>query len=221
MAHPVREPLVEDLLTRLDRPVEVAWDVGPPSGDKPKLWQVRRAALELASGDWHLVLQDDALPCPDLLTGLEAGLDHVPDDVAVVSPYLGTLRPHTSVFVALVRDADAEGACWIRTASAWWGVALACRTAAIPGLIEAANTMTYLADDTRVNRYFREIIGQDTYYTWPSLVDHREVMSLVGHTSQRHRRAHRWHERSALELRWDGPVTGRGHRSSRRPRAIV
>jgi hypothetical protein len=207
MAHPMREPYVEELLARLDRPVDVIWDTGEPSADKPKLWRVARAAWRVASGDWHLLLQDDALPCRDLLAGLERALDEVPADVGIVSPYLGALRPHTSVFVGLVAQAEAEAASWIREAALWWGVSICVRSASIPAMLAYCDQQTYLADDTRLARYYRIVARQDTLYTWPSLVDHRDGPSLVSHPSGEGRQAHRWHDGSALDLDWTGPVT--------------
>jgi hypothetical protein len=96
------------------------------------------------------------------------------------------------------------GASWIRQESAWWGVALAVRTAEVPAMLTYCDGVSF-AYDTRIAHYFRRIRGQATLYPWPSLVDHRDGPSLSGH-GDRGRRAHRWHEGSALDWDWSGSV---------------
>lgn len=151
------------------------------------------------------MLEDDAVVCADLLAGLEAALAHVPDDVGLVSPYLGQVRPHTAVFLGLVNEAERVGASWIREESAWWGVALAARTEMVPAMLDHCDGLTF-AYDTRLGHWVRRVARLGVLYPWPSLVDHRAGPSLVGHGGSGARRAHRFHEGSALDLDWSGPV---------------
>lgn len=55
--------------------------------------------------------------------------------------------------------------------------------------------------DMRLGRYYRDVLGWRTWYTVPSLVDHAEGPSLVGHDGIR-RVAHRHHTGSALDIDW-------------------
>lgn len=218
MAHPSRARYVDELLGMLDREIPVSWDIdGPPSGDKAKRWAVGSAAWRMADADWHLVLQDDVTVCLDFLVGLEKALDHVPDSIGIVQPYVGKSRPLGQHFVQLARSADQVGANWIQHRSMCWGVAICVRSETIEemlGWCDERKTLTY---DSRVGRYYRDALGQETRYTWPSLVDHRNIPSLVGHGMGR--TAHKPYTGSALELSWDGPVIrNRVPLSPRRPR---
>lgn len=206
MAHPSRRTFVEILLGQLDREIPVSWDVdGPPSPDKAKRWRVGTAAWRMHTGaDWHMVIQDDTTVCPDLLAGLEKALDYVPDDVGIVQPYVGKARPLGQHFVQLAAQADRVGATWIQHRSMCWGVAIIVRTATIEDMIAWCTQRPTLTYDSRVGRYYRDVLHQVTWYTWPSLVDHRDGPSLVGHGPGRV--AHKPWRESALELSWDGPV---------------
>lgn len=206
MAHPTRTRYVDQLLDQLDRPVPVSWDLGgPPSPDRERRWANGVQAWRMADGsDWHLVLQDDVTVCRDLLGGLERALERVPDHIGIVQPYVGKNRPLGSHFITLAGRAEKEGASWIQHRSMCWGVAIAVRTPSIEAMIEWASLRKTLTYDTRLGRYYRDVLGQPTWYTWPSLVDHRDIPSLVGHGVGR--TAHKPYSGSALELSWDGPL---------------
>jgi hypothetical protein len=101
-----------------------------------------------------------------------------------------------------------------------WGVAIAVRTPTIPAMLDWCDTRVPLSYDTRVGRYYRDVLNQYTFHTWPSLVDHRDGPSLVGHG--RGRSAHRVHAGSALELDWSGPVVNDAlHIQQRSRRGLV
>lgn len=206
MAHPDRADLVADMLVALDRPVQVHYDMeGPPSGNSDRVWRVARAAWELADpdADFHLLLQDDAVPCPDLLAGLERALESVPDDVTVC-PYLGRGGAVAHRWSRIAADADRREACWVVSLKLMWGVAICLPTKLIPEMIARADRMTGVPDDMRVSGWTR-IRGSEVWYTWPSLVDHRPVPSITKHRAA-DRRAEKHCQGSALELDWNGPV---------------
>lgn len=206
MAHPDRSALVTDLQGRLDRDVPVYWDPeGKPSGNADRGWRVAAGAWALRDpgADWHLLLQDDALPCLDLLAGLERALEGVPDD-AIVMPYLGQGGAHGARWARVGQAADQTGARWIITDRVHWGVAIAVPTWLVPELIERANRMTGTTDDMRVSGWAKSRHA-DVWYTWPSLVDHRPVPSITKHRAA-DRRAVRHHEASALTIDWRGPI---------------
>lgn len=206
MAHPDRAELVGILQARLDRPVPVHWDPeGPPSGNGDRVWRQARAAWEMAdpAADFHLVIQDDAFPCVDLLAGLELALDHVPAD-AVATPYLGKGGATPRRWGRMAEEAEQRGASFVVSGKVMWGVALILPVAMIPDMIERAETMAGVPDDMRVAGWAQRRHAE-VWYTWPSLVDHQVVPSITKHRAK-DRVAERHHVGSALELEWTGPV---------------
>lgn len=206
MAHPDRSELVKTLTSSLDRQVPVYWDPeGKPSGSGDRVWRVAREAWMLAdpNADFHLLLQDDAIVCPDLLAGLEQGLDFVPDD-ATLSLYLGDGRNVPIRWRAMASAAESAGAAWVRSDRVMWGVGLVLPVRLIPEMITWANRKAGMPDDMRVGAW-TERRRAEVWYTWPSLVDHRQVPSLTKHRAAE-RKAHRHHQGSALDITWSGPV---------------
>jgi hypothetical protein len=203
MAHPERAGEVGNLLNALDRrSVTVAWDdEGPASGNADRVWRTARKGWGLADpdADWHVLIQDDALPCADMLAGLERALAFVPQD-AVVSPYLGTGRTVPIRWEALARAADAAAVPWVRSANLMWGVCIALPVALLPEMIDFADRRAGVPDDMRVAGWAKKH-GREVWYTWPSLVDHLTVRSLTKHKA-RERVARRHHQGSALEIEW-------------------
>jgi len=206
MAHPDRTEFVEELVGSLDREVPVAWDnEGPPSGKGDRVWRTARSAWQMydPEADFHVLIQDDALVCRDYLAGLEVALEHVPD-YALVSTYFGRGRNVPARWATMADKADNDGASWVRSFTLMWGVSLAVPTRFIPEMIKWCDRQARMPDDMRVGKWFqRQKI--DTWYTWPSLVDHRPAPSL---TKPRpvERVAVRHHQGSALELDWSGPT---------------
>jgi hypothetical protein len=206
MAHPDRATEAADLMSRLDHAVPVYWDgEGKPSGDANRIWRTARAAwlLHEPDADWHVLLQDDAMPCADLLAGLERALEHVPPDV-VVSPYLGTGRNVPIRWEVMARTADTIGASWVRSAQLRWGVGIVLPVGLIPEMIEYADRRIGVPDDMRVAGW-AERTQREVWYPWPSLIDHRQLPSLTKHRAP-DRVARRHHHGSALDLTWSGPV---------------
>lgn len=202
MAHPDRTPQVNDLMARLGRTVPVYWDrEGPPSGNGDRVWRTARGAWQLADrdADWHVLIQDDAKPCADMLAGLERALAFVPQD-AVVSGYLGTGRNVPIRWEALALAADRTSAHWVRSNKLMWGVCIAIPTTLIGEMIEYADRRARVPDDMRVAGW-AESTGREVWYPWPSLVDHLPVDSLTKHHAKE-RVARRWLEGSALDVNW-------------------
>jgi hypothetical protein len=204
MAHPDRAAQVHELLAALDRPVPVHWDdEGPPSGNGDRIWRTARGAWMMhdPDADWHALIQDDAIPCPDFLAGMERALAFVPPDV-VVSPYLGTGRNVPIRWEAMARAADTAGAPWVRSPKLMWGVCIVLPVALIPEMITYSNQRAGVPDDMRVAGW-AERTKREVWYTWPSLVDHRKIPSLTKHRA--HDRVARNHYGgSALEINWTG-----------------
>lgn len=202
MAHPKRADLVADLLERLDRPVPVVWDERNDRHDTG----VRALAAFDDTATHHLVIQDDALPCRDLLASIETAIKYVPPGHPA-SFYVGRVKPFRQEINRLVAQAD--GASWLRFDGPYWGPAIVVPTGNLPALIAwwsspAAQKITNY--DRRIARW-HHAHGFDCWYSWPSLVDHRGDDSLVtGHTQQRYAHRALGPDDSGLTVDWSGPA---------------
>lgn len=153
-------------------------------------WETWRSPLT-PPAEWHVVMQDDALPVPDIARQAPAALAAAPGPV--VSFYLGTNYPPYTIGPcrAAIGRADATGSAWITAPRLFWGVAIAIRTDLIPDMLTAVRKIKRPYDE-RISRW-AEQSGHTVAYTWPSLVDHADGPSLVGHLMPRMlpRRAYR------------------------------
>lgn len=199
MAHPIREIQVARQAAWLDRDVPVVWAANPQP-DPELEWATARAAwLQYnPSADWHVVLQDDAMPCRDLLVGLEVALGEL-GSRGVVSAYVGTGRPAQAAVVSALSAAQNRGHAWMSLRSLNWGVAVCVPVGVVPAMVEWCDRAggPY---DRRVARYVRDVLRWRTWYTVPSLVDHADGGSLIGHGAGRV--AHMPHDGSALDVDW-------------------
>lgn len=182
MAHPQRKALVPELANRLGIDgSRVVWD------RKNERWDTGRRAWEIydPKADYHMVIQDDAVVVRDLVPGLEKALDFVPDN-ATVCPFVGTRRPMRGRVEQLVTLAQRTNASWIEFPSLFWGVAIIVPTHVIDDMLLFGDRITaYPNYDKRIGQYFVQRLHWPTWCTWPNLVDHRDVDSLVGHGSGR------------------------------------
>jgi hypothetical protein len=201
MAHPRRSGFIPELQAALDRPATVAWDDGSNSR-----WGTGRRAL-LAydpAASHHLVLQDDSVIPRDLVAGLEAALQHAPEDVPVCL-YVGKVRPYREMVTEYVRRA--RDASWLVMDRINWGVALVFPTSIIDELVAYCDTQTIPNYDSRMSKWF-EAKRIPVWYPFPSLVDHRESPSLVPGRGHSGRVAHRFigADASALDIDYSGQV---------------
>lgn len=212
MAHPARNAQVAAILGKLDRDdVTVIWDTNGSRWDTG-----RRAMLAYnPSCTHHVVIQDDIVPCRDLIAGLTAALEHVPDD-APVCGYVGRVRPSADMVKAAALRARATGASWLTMHTLNWGPLIAVPTAVIPEMVAHCDTLKNVPNyDRRLSRFFEIKQGVRIWYTWPSIVDHADGPSLVpgrvatDRASARHCRvAHTFigEDASALDVDWSGPA---------------
>jgi hypothetical protein len=184
---------------------DIVWD------EHRNVWDTARRAL-LAfnpASEWHLVIQDDAIPCQALTASTEAALERVPTG-SPSSIYLGAGRPFARQVAQTVADARRTGASWVVMDRLPWGVAIAYPTSVIPDLVAWADRLPDRVRqyDRRVSRFF-EHTGVDCWHTLPSLVDHPDGRSLANPArSDSGRHAH-WfvgQNRSALDIDWTGPA---------------
>lgn len=197
-AHPDRKALVDELVERLDGPAEVVWDRGLGNWDtSARAW----AAYDPAA-DWHLVLEDDTIVCRDLVAGAARLLTGLPPR-SVVSLYLGD-HAHIDVHDELARLATESAASWIRGDRLIWGPAIAAPVGSVPAMLAWCDGRDE-PYDTRLGRHYSQA-GYPAYFTWPSLVDHAQVPSLLGHNAGRRARRFTGAEASALDFDPDGRV---------------
>lgn len=210
MAHPVRQESAEQVQSSLDRHVPIIYDENPvPSADKLQRWAVGRRCWEAhdPAADWHLVLQDDVLISQNLLAGLERALGELGPE-GLVSAYTGTGRPDQSNVRRAIAHADRNGHSWMSTRSLNWGPAIILPTFVIPDMLDwcedhiRRNKPPRSNYDYALGVYARDELGYRTWYTVPSLVEHRDLPSLVGHDTGPKRVAHRFHDGDALEIDW-------------------
>jgi hypothetical protein len=219
MAHKKRARHIPGLLERLGlTDADVIWD------RRNDRWDTGRRAWEAVdqTADFGCVLQDDAVVPLDFIAGMEKALTFLPEK-ALVSPYTGTRRPAASRVERAVNEARKAGVSWIRMPSLNWGVGIIAPTDIIDRMLPWCDKQTYPNYDRRIGRYAIDVLRIPTWCTWPSLVDHRDDDSLVGHGQGR--KAHQFlgEEVSALSVKWDSsyvdlsPKTVVGRRFPKRP----
>src|SRR5690606_7713538 len=120
--------------------------------------------------------------------------------------YVGKTRPYREMISDYVRRAD-EGASWLVMDQLHWGVAVVIPTRYIDAMVEWCDGLDIPNYDTRMSRWF-EAQGIETWYPYPSLVDHRESPSLVPGRGHAGRVAHRFigTDASAADADYTGSV---------------
>lgn len=212
MAHPRRADLVEGLVGRLDRLATVVWDQGNDEwGTGSRAWEAHDPTCT-----HHLVLQDDAVICRDLVAGVEAALGHIPPG-SPLCLYFGARVPY-QFHTARLASQTSPDTSWLAIDGMHWGVAVVLPAPLIGPMLAAPDKHPY---DQRISRWLK-VQGVTTWYPWPSLVDHQDGPSLIpGHGRTPGRRAHRFlgQDRSALDVDWSGSVVHAGELGKRnRPR---
>lgn len=208
MAHRARQEWAEQLSAKTGAPIHFDRKQ-KPTPDNEHRWLVGKRAWQKAlaqGGEWSMVMQDDALASRDLLPGLDAAVSNFPDG-ACVSAYLGSGRPDQRNVQQAILQAKASNWSWVTTRSLNWGVCIVLPSETIPDMLEWCSTDPRALGqnyDYRIGVYYRDVIGWRTFYTFPSLVDHRDENSLVGHGGTHRRVAHNFlgEDVSALDIDW-------------------
>lgn len=211
MAHVKRSKMIDELLTMFDIPagdVRIAWD------QNNNRWDTGRRSW-LAHDEvttHHMVIQDDSLPCTDIVKTVKRALAALPGDDAmnsVMCLYMGKKRPRTHYVRVVAKLASDKNASFITIPGVYWGPGIVMPTHMIKDMVSFCDQRKDIPNyDTRISRWTvaRELT---VYYPWPSLVEHRDAGSLVPGRVGTGRTAMRWAgtDREAVEaLRWDGPV---------------
>lgn len=133
--------------------------------------------LEAIPSTYAVVLEDDAVPVADFTSQLQQCLPFAPS--RVVSLYLGRQRPpqFQDAIAAAVTDADQQDASWIVASRMMHAVGYAIHTSLLGSLLDFDS---YLPIDEHISAW-AQIHGHVVSYTWPSLVDHADVPTIVAH----------------------------------------
>lgn len=183
MAHPARKLKAEWVQGHLEG-APIIYD------EKSDRWDTGRRSM-LAGIDparparFHLVVQDDALPCANFMDHVRAALSTL--ERGPVAFYMGRTGRSPRLNRASLESARARGLCWLPWQGPWWGVAVAVETKDIAPMIEWGDGRPDILNyDRRMARYF-DSIGRRCMYSIPSLVDHRNGLSepslIPGRTS--------------------------------------
>lgn len=198
MAHPSRREFVTALLERLDAPAGVVWD------ERNDRWDTGRRSLLAHDPEatHHLVVQDDAITCRDLVAGVEQITEAVADHP--IALYTGRARPRTEYVAARVDFAQYRGDAFFEMEGPLWGVGIVLPRELIAPAVEWGDAHPEIANyDIRLARFF-ESRRLSCFYTVPSLLEHRDTPSLVEGRNGAGRHAFTFigAGRSALEVDW-------------------
>lgn len=180
MAHPKRKAEAEALALELKQypfmDVSITWD------QKNEEWDTGYRAIQRGAGrgDWHIVLQDDAILTPEFYANVEGAIAAVPERV-LISLYTGTVRPMTEEVKLAVEKA--YYATWLKHYMLFWGVGILLPSDHIEPLLEFVSDPQFDGTlyDIRVGMFYQRN-RLPIFYTMPSLVDHNdELGSLLEH----------------------------------------
>lgn len=180
MAHPKRAQQAKVLANQLKLypfiDVSITWDQVNVE------WHTGERALRrgIGRGDWHVVLQDDAVLTPDFYNNLIGIIEAVPTKT-IVSLYTGTVRPFADRVTEAVNKAP-DGS-WLTHFMLLWGVGIMMPSEHIERVLDFLDDPRYddTPYDTRIGIAFQRN-RLPIYYTMPSLVDHDDDMgSLLDH----------------------------------------
>lgn len=173
IAHPSRKLYVRELRRKINVPI--VWD------QTNNMWDTaRRAILSYdPAAEYHVIVDDDALPASNFLQGCE-GIAKVLPQPTLVGLFVGEdLR-----LPALLNGHAGHGGeipnrvSFLSLAGVLnWGVATMIPVAWIPNLVDYCDTLNFPEVDRRMGT-FANALRYPTLYAWPSIVNHRVGPSL-------------------------------------------
>jgi GR25 family glycosyltransferase involved in LPS biosynthesis len=173
VGHVTRSEHAEKLAKRVNG--FVALDSGTLGCDGNHLNVLER--LDSAPADFSVVLEDDAVPTRAFLRHLKAALPLAPS--GLVSLYIGKQRPpqYQAAIKAAVKRADDQDASWIIGSRLFHAVGYAIRTSLLDSLLSFDSRLPI---DEHISAW-AQLHGHVVSYTWPSLVDHADMPTIVAH----------------------------------------
>ena len=177
MAHPKRKKQAKALEIELKKysfmDVSITWDQVSEEWDTG----VRALKAGVGRGDWHVVIQDDAILSPHFYDNLCGAIANVPTR-SLISLYTGKSRPLGKRVQTAVDKA--YFATWLEFMLLMWGVGLLIPSDHIEPMLDFVKYRDEVYD-TRIGIFYQRN-RLPVYYTMPSLVDHDdELGSLLGH----------------------------------------
>jgi hypothetical protein len=174
VAHSTRKAQAFDLAITLD--ASIAYDLGDhgPGANHRRAWQLANTP----AADWILIIEDDAIPCPNFHTRLAEALTTAP--TPIVSLYLGTGYPLHLVDQAAeaMSHAQAQHKPWLTLPTMNHAVAICIRQPLVADMLH----------HTDPDQPIDEAIGAwaqshsvPISYSVPSLVDHRDQPPITAH----------------------------------------
>lgn len=188
MGHPKRRDAIDRLFDQLSyMPFYRVVNILDNNNDE---WTTGRRALRsgVGIGDWHVVIQDDAVLTDYFYDNIESAIKGLPSK-SLFSLYTGTSRPlKERVQAAVDKAADGE---WLESHQLYWGVGVVLPTDHIEPMLDFVENIE-LPYDNKIGEFYCQN-KLPIYYCQPSLVDHHdELGSLLGHgQSPEPRIAHR------------------------------
>lgn len=180
MAHPKREKQARELQRQLLAypfyTTSITWD------EINEEWHTGKRALQAGllagGGDWHVVIQDDAILTPDFYQNIEQMIYSLKQKT-LISLYTGTARPLANRVAGAVRK-TADGG-FLRHHQLFWGVGIVIPTDHIMPMLDFVEDIDLQYDNKIGEFYCRN--GLPVYYCIPSLVDHDDDIDslLPGH----------------------------------------
>jgi hypothetical protein len=113
------------------------------------------------------------------VAGLPGVLRRIPPD-APLCGYIGRYEPPLPFLAEAIEAANVQRASFITMHTLNWGPFIVVPTAAIKDMVAYGDKLTNIPNyDRRLSRYWEIERGMRVWYTWPSVVDHRQSPSLV------------------------------------------
>jgi hypothetical protein len=178
MAHPKRQDRARELhIELMQYPFA---DTSITFDEVNEEWHTGKRALlaGVGKGDFHVVIQDDAILTPDFYENIENAIKAL-DIKTIFSLYTGTSRPLGRRVKAAV-DKSPDGS-WLRHHQLFWGVGIVIPTDHILPMLEFVEDVD-LQYDNKIGEFYCQN-GLPVYYCIPSLVDHDDDRDslLPGH----------------------------------------
>lgn len=182
MAHPKRRDRAEALALQLKKypfmDVSISYDGFEAHTHQDEWANGCRALMKgWERGDWHCVIQDDAILTPNFYENIEGAIATVPTR-SLISLYTGKPRPLGKRVELAVNKANDET--WLSYWLLMWGVGILLPSSHIKPMIDFVSDRTE-PYDTRIGIFYQRNM-LPVYYTMPSLVDHDDTIgSLLDH----------------------------------------